>query len=249
MGNNPIRILILGGTGDARSLAEHINCDARYDPITSLAGTTRTPGAIAGTVRIGGFGGADGLADFIRNENITLMVDATHPFAAQISSNAVQAGSLTGVPCLRLERPPWTPLHGDNWIHAGDINEAVHAIPANACVFLTIGRKEAAKFFVRGDIRMVARMIEAPDRPVPDHVDLLLARPPFAFVAEKVLMEDRRITILVAKNSGGAETYGKIEAARALGLPVIMIARPQKPALATASNVDDMRALIARSLA
>jgi precorrin-6A/cobalt-precorrin-6A reductase len=249
MGNDPIRILILGGTADARHLAERLENDARYAPITSLAGTTRAPSEIAGKVRVGGFGGVEGLADFVGDKNIALVVDATHPFAAQISANAAQAGAKTGVPCLRLERPPWAPRDGDNWTNAGDIQEAVHAIPTNARVFLTIGRNEAAKFFTRREIHLVARMIDPPDVSLPDHVDLLPARPPFTLDAEKALMVDKRITVLVAKNSGGPDTYAKIEAARALGVPVIMIARPQKPDLATASNVDEMSALIAQLFA
>ncbi len=204
MANDPIRILILGGTADARRLAARLDSDPRYAPITSLAGATRTPGEIAGTVRVGGFGGADGLANFVGDQNIALMVDAAHPFAAQISANAAQASARTGVQCLRLERPPWERRDGDNWINAGDIQEAVQAIPENARVFLTIGRKEAAAFFARKNIRLVARMIEAPDGPVPGHVDLLLARPPFTVEGEKALMRDKRITMLVAKNSGGA---------------------------------------------
>ncbi len=249
MGNDPIRILILGGTAEARLLAERLENDPRYSPVTSLAGATRAPSAIAGAVRIGGFGGVEGLADYIRSKHITMMIDAAHPFAAQISANAALASTRTGVPCLRLERPPWEPRDGDSWIIAGDIDGAVRTIPANARVFLTIGRKQAAKFFARKDICLVARMIDAPDAPVPGHVDLLLARPPFTLESETTLMRDKRTTILVAKNSGGADTYGKIEAARALGLPVIMIARPRKPALATASGVDEMAALIAQNFA
>jgi precorrin-6A/cobalt-precorrin-6A reductase len=244
MSSDPIRILILGGTVEARLLAMRLEGDARVSPLTSLAGVTRSPSRIAGEVRTGGFGGMEGLCDFIQAEHIALIVDATHPFAAQISAHAVQAGAQAGVPVLRLERPSWESQVGDDWVQVADINEAVRSIPEGAHVLVTVGRQEVAPFFARDDVRIVARMIEPLEESVPGHAELLLARPPFTREQEKALMENKRITVLVAKNSGGDATFSKIDAARDLGLPVIMIARPEKSSLTTASSVDEMMKLI-----
>lgn len=247
MPNDPQRILILGGTVEARLLAGSLEGDTRYAPLTSLAGVTAKPARIAGEIRTGGFGGVDGLAEFLRAERIVLMVDATHPFAMQISANAAQAGKLTGVPCLRLERPAWEMQPGDNWVHVKDLNAAANAIPSGARALVTIGRQEMAAFFARTDIHLLARMIEPSDADLPDNAEIILARPPFSLSQETALMQDKRITILVSKNSGGDTTYTKIEAARALGLPVVMIDRPVKPTLTTASRVDEMMALLERT--
>jgi len=180
------------------------------------------------------------LRDFIRRETITLMVDATHPFAAQISAHAARAGAQAGVRVLRLERPPWESQAGDDWVKVADIDEAAQAVPEGARVLLTIGRQEVAPFFARQDIHVMARMIEPPQLHVPAHAQVLLARPPFTLEQECALMEEQHITVLVTKNSGGDATFAKIGAARSLGLPVIMIARPEKPPLATASAVDEL---------
>ena len=245
---DPNRILILGGTAEARELARRLDDDVRFYPLTSLKGVTRAPSKIAGDIRTGGFGGVDGLADFLRKECIILIVDATHPFAAQISGHAVQASRRSGVPCLRLERPPWDARSGDDWVQVKDIAAAVSALPSNAKAFVTVGRQEVAAFFMRKDILIVARMIEEPDAAVPDNAKILLARPPFSFAQEKALMRDHRITMLVAKNSGGDATYAKIEAARALKLPVIMIERPSKTSLTRAMSVDEMIELIEQNI-
>jgi precorrin-6A/cobalt-precorrin-6A reductase len=246
---DPIRILILGGTVEARLLAAHLEGDARISPLTSLAGVTRKPSRIAGQVRTGGFGGMEGLRDFILADHIVMVVDATHPFATQISAHAEQAGAQAGVPILRLERPPWKQQAGDDWVQVADIKEAARVIPEGAHVLVTVGRQEVAPFFARDDARIVARMIEPPDVQVPYHAELCLARPPFTREQEKALMQDKRITMLVAKNSGGETTRPKIEAARDLGLPVIIISRPEKSSLPTASSVDGMMALIEQNLA
>ena len=249
MPNEAQRILILGGTVEARELAERLEGDTRFSPLTSLAGVTLKPSRIAGEIRTGGFGGVVGLADFLREERIALMVDSTHPFAAQISANAAQAGARTGIPCLRLERVPWEERPGDNWVHVRDIEAAAGAIPSSARALVTVGRQEVALFFARADIHVLARMIEPPDTKVPDNAEIILARPPFLQEQEHVLLEEKRITVLVSKNSGGEATYAKIAAARELGLPVIMIERPVKPALTTASSVDGLMGLIERHIA
>ena len=242
------RILILGGTGEARALAARLDGDERFSPITSLAGRTRAPAEVAGEVRSGGFGGVAGLKDFIGKESIALLVDATHPFAARISANAAEVCAQTGVPCLRLERPPWTEQSGDDWTTVADIGAAAEAIPKGARALVTVGRQGVAPFFARDDIHVVARMIEPPEVRVPGHAQVILARAPFTPAQEKALMKDKRITLLVTRNSGGETTYAKVQAARELGLPVIIVSRPDKPPVPTASGVDDMMALIAERM-
>jgi len=242
------RILILGGTREARELAGYLEEDARYHVITSLAGRTAAPNEVTGEIRSGGFGGVEGLMEFTRKKRIALIVDATHPFAVQISANAADAGARTGIPCLRLERAPWAERKGDNWTHMTDIKAAARAIPQGARALVTVGRQEVAPFFARRDIRVLARMIEPPEFDVPDNAEVLLARPPFSLKRERALLEAKRIEVLVSKNSGGDATYTKIEAARALGLPVIMIARPDRASPAAASCVGEILSLIGRSL-
>lgn len=242
MPNEPSRILILGGTGEARLLAERLDTDPRFAPVTSLAGVTGAPGEIAGERRSGGFGGVTGLKQFIEDDGIGLVVDAAHPFATQISANAVEACSRAGVTCLRLERPAWTPQPGDDWTVVPDTCAAALAIAKGARALVTVGRQEIAPFFRREDIHVAARMIEPPAVPVPDNAEIILARPPFSLVEETALMRDKGITVLVAKNSGGDATYPKIDAARALGLPVIMVARPVKAEVQTLGSVEEMLA-------
>ena len=244
MPNEVLRILILGGTEEARLLASRLADDARYYAITSLAGRTASPNEIAGEVRSGGFGGVAGLRDFIAKNHIALIVDATHPYAVQISVNAMR----TNVPCLRLERPPWQPEPGDNWSFVANIDAAAQALPKGARALVTVGRQEIAPFLARADIFVVARMIEPPGFETPEHAEIVLARPPFSCSHERALMEDKRIDVLVTKNSGGEANSAKLQAARALGLPVIMIARPGKVAAACVSSVEQMLSSIEAEL-
>lgn len=244
MPSEPKRILILGGTGEGRALARRLTADPRYSPVTSLAGLTSEPEAIDGETRTGGFGGAAGLASFIDERGIAAVVDAAHPFAARISANAVDACRGAGVPCLRLERARWEAQGGDEWTHVGDVEEAAAAVPPKARAFVTVGRKEIAAFMARDDVSILARMIERPDEPVPRHVEIMLARPPFTTAQETNLMRARGITVLVTKNSGGDATYAKVAAARELEIPVIMVLRPKKPPSLTVATVDDMVAML-----
>lgn len=243
------RLLILGGTSEARDLARALgertaNGDRRWSVISSLAGRTSAPEPIAGDVRSGGFGGASGLADYIATERIDAIVDATHPFAEAISRQAAEAASATGAKYHRLVRPPWTPEPGDAWSPATTVEEAAGQLPAGAAVFLTIGRQQLAPFVTRRDIRLVARMIEPPDPPLPDSVEVILARPPFTIEAERRLLADRRIDVVVTKNAGGELVRAKLVAARALGLPVIMIERPADQLPADATTVAGILALL-----
>ena len=238
----PARVLILGGTSEARDLAARL-VSAGHHVVTSLAGVTSAPRLLAGEVRTGGFGGASGLAGYLAAKNFDWLIDATHPFAAQISAHARVAAGQTGVALVRLERPPWRPEADDRWVSVPDTAAAVQALPEGATAFVTIGRKEAAAFAQRGDIRVVARMIEGPSEPLPDNWRLVLARPPFSVDEELALMRAEGVSVLVTKNAGGAGT-AKLEAARAFRLPVVMIERPPKPQVRTGAGVEEVFELI-----
>lgn len=218
------KILVLGGTTEAASLA-HTFAMLPVTAITSLAGRTATPAKLSGPVRSGGFGGADGLAAYIRAERIDLVIDATHPYAARISQNAVMATEATKIPLIRLERPVWEKQPGDNWIDVASETEAARAIPSGRNVFLALGRQHIAPFAERADAHFVIRMIDPPDAALPPHCEIVLARPG-DYAAEKHFLAKRSIGLIVSRNSGGTVSYAKIEAARALCLPVMMIARP-----------------------
>ena len=245
----PKRILILGGTLEARKLAERLVEQDLHRVITSFAGRTRERNAHPGEVRVGGFGGIEGLRIFVESEPIDLIADASHPFAAQISSNAVAAAAQAGIPCVRLDRPPWEIAAEDDWRPVSSIEEAVAAIPSGAVALVTVGRQEIAPFFARDDVRIVARMIEQPDGTPPAHVELVLARPPFGLEEERTLFADKDIGILVAKNSGGESTAAKLVVARERKLPVIMIERPELPAATgSAASLADFLDLIHETL-
>lgn len=222
------RILVLGGTSDANVLAKEL-LKSGFDVVTSFAGVTENPVLPEGEIRVGGFGGEDGLYDYLKAEGFAALADATHPFAAQISRHGFNAAGRAEIPYLRLERAAWTPLPADNWISVPDTEAAVAAIPNAARVLLTIGRKEIAGFLAREDLSGVARMIEKPPFDLPPNWELLLARPPFNVEAERELLAFHKITHLVTKNAGGKLTVAKLMAARAQRIPVVMIERPQKP--------------------
>lgn len=222
------RVLVLGGTSDARLLAAELKATG-YEPVSSLAGVTNAPVLPVGEIRVGGFGGEEGLYAYLKSEKFAAVADATHPFAAQISQHGFNAAKRAGIPYLRLEREAWTPGPTDRWISVANIVDAVNFLPAGARVLLTIGRKEIAPFLARGDISGIARMIEKSPLPLPPNWHLILARPPFGFEDERNLLVEHKVTHLVTKNAGGPQTEAKLQAARALNLPVIMIARPAKP--------------------
>ncbi|WP_072689967.1 cobalt-precorrin-6A reductase [Rhodococcus marinonascens] len=225
-----VRILILGGTGEARSLAAALHEDSDIDAVSSLAGRIRDPRVPVGDVRIGGFGGADGLADWLRTHPVDAIVDATHPFAAQITANAVEVAGRCDIPILVLRRPAWVRRTGDDWREVADLGEAAQLLPElGSRVFLTVGRQGVDSFARLGALWFLVRAIDPPDVEMPQRSTLLLARGPFTAAAEAALMHEHRIDVLVTKNSGGDQTYAKLEAARALGIPVIMVRRPQLP--------------------
>lgn len=237
------KILILGGTRGARQLAFRL-IHAGHDVTTSFAGVTEHPIQPEGKVRVGGFGGVDGLRQYLEAEKIEVMVDATHPFAAVISANASQASG--HIELLRLERPPWIAKAGDHWIEVENIDAANAALPLNASVMLTIGRKDIAPFIARSDLKGVTRMIEPTSIVLPPAWELILERPPFTLESEMALLRQHNITHLVSKNAGGSETETKLVAARHLKVPVVLIARPFKPPVTTYSSVEAINAHISK---
>ena len=244
-------MLILGGTGEAVALARRLAADARLSVVTSLAGRTRSPTIPPGDLRSGGFGGSEGLADYLAQEAIDLVIDATHPYAAAISRHAATACAAAGVARLRLERPAWTPRDGDRWTVVPDMAAAVRAIPAlGRRVFLTVGRQELAAFAALSETWFLVRAIEPPDGPTPlPHCTLIQGRGPFDEMAEAELLRNHGIDLLVSKNSGGAATYAKIAAARRLALPVVMVARPPAPPVASVAGEEEALAWVEARLA
>ena len=239
----PERLLILGGTAEGRALAEA--AEARFGPsltvISALAGRTRAPVLPTGDVRIGGFGGADGLAAYLREERIGLLIDATHPYATRISAQACEAATHTGTDHLVLVRPPWQLVPGDRWIDVATVEEAVGAIPAVAeRVFLTVGVRSLAPFAARPDLWFLVRLVDEPAEPIPlARRRLICARGPFAEADERALLEEHGIDCLVTRASGGEATAAKLAAARALGLPVVMVRRPPPPPGPSAPSVEE----------
>lgn len=239
-------VLILGGTGEASALAKAC-AEARVrDVLVSLAGRTAAPAALPVPIRVGGFGGADGLARFIRDEGVRALVDATHPFAAQISRSAARATTETGVPALALRRPEWPRFEGDRWVEVGSTDEAVAALgEAPRRVFLTVGRLELPAFATAPQHRYLVRTIEPVGDvlPVP-HLDAIRAKGPFDEAAEAELMARAGTEILVTKHSGGQATYGKIAAARRLGVMVVMVRRPVPSDMAATASVEEALAFV-----
>ncbi len=225
-------ILVLGGTGEARRLAARMPGEV----ISSLAGRVKDPLLPEGEVRIGGFGGVGGLVEWLRANGITGVVDATHPFAAGISANAVAATALAGVPLLVLRRPGWTAGPGDDWRWVGSLEEAARELPGER-VFLTTGRQDI-RVFAPVNRWFLARSVEPPEAPVPQRIHVLLDRGPFTVDGEIALMREHSIDVLVTKDSGGEQTAAKLVAARLLGVPVVVVRRPPAPAAPTVDTVD-----------
>jgi precorrin-6A/cobalt-precorrin-6A reductase len=197
----------------------------------SLAGRIAAPAAQAVPVRVGGFGGAEGLADYLRTHRIDFLIDATHPYAATISANAAAAAARNSTPVLGLRRPPWSALEGDFWVSVADSEGAVRALGRKPRrVFLAVGRQELAPFSRAPQHHYFIRSVDPVDPPLDvPHARYILARGPFTESADRELLESFAINAIVAKNSGGEATYSKIAAARALGIPVFMFERPPVP--------------------
>ena len=223
------RVLILGGTREAVALAAAL-VDAGHDVTSSLAGRTKEPRPLMGRVRIGGFGGAQGLAAYLHQQQIDRLVDATHPFAVRISANAVAAAKLAGIPVERHERAPWREGPGDRWQHVGSIEEAVASLRSDERVLLALGSQHIAPFAARTDVAFLVRMVDAPAIPLAlPNSQIVLGRPSADPRDEERLLAEHRIDRIVCRNSGGPGAYAKLIAARRLGLPVTMIARPSFP--------------------
>lgn len=220
-------VLILGGTREAAELAANLVQDhPDWRIITSLAGRTKEPKPVAGEIRVGGFGGAEGLAAYLRAERVTRLIDATHPFAMQISQNAKQAAQRAGVRLEIRMRPPWRRRDGDNWIEVASVDQACDMLPSGARALLALGSQHIAPFAVRSDVHFLVRMVDPPRKPLPlpDH-ELVFGLPGATAQDEAKLLDAHAITHIVCRNSGGDGAYAKIEAARKLNLPVIMIDR------------------------
>jgi precorrin-6A/cobalt-precorrin-6A reductase len=245
--DRPLHILLLGGTTEASSLAGRLAQDASVEATLSLAGRTANPAASPLPTRIGGFGGIEGLTDYLRQERIDLFVDATHPFAANISTNAIAASAATGVPLLAIERPPWAPVAGDNWVEHESIAEAVAALPEEPQdVFSGLGRQAIDALRSAPQHRYVIRVVDQIEIPggLP-HARFIAARGPFRTDDDTKLFEEHGIRYVLAKNAGGSAAYSKIEAARDLGIKVHMVRRPTMAARTTVPSVDEALSWIA----
>ncbi|WP_329065476.1 cobalt-precorrin-6A reductase [Amycolatopsis sp. NBC_01480] len=230
-------VLVLGGTAEARALAAELH-ERDFRVVSSLAGRVARPRLPVGEVRVGGFGGVDGLAAWLREHEIEAVVDATHPFAERIGSNAFAAAEQTGVPLLRLERPGWQESEGDHWHWAGDLAEAAALLPGlGRRVFLTSGRQGLAAFASLNELWFLIRCVDPPEPPLPAHHEVLLDRGPYEVDSERALITEHGVDVLVTKDSGGAMTAAKLTAARELGLPVVVVRRPARPATTVAANV------------
>jgi precorrin-6A/cobalt-precorrin-6A reductase len=237
-----VRVLILGGTSEARELAAELVA-AGVDVLSSLAGRVRQPRLPDGPVRVGGFGGAAGLAAFLGAERITAVIDATHPFAGTITASAAQAAAQAGVPLLILRRPAWEAA--PSWDLVADIGAAAAAVRAwkGESVFLTTGRRDLDVFAADHRHRFLVRAVDPPDGAVPPRMTLVLDRGPYTVAGELALMREHGVGLLVTKNSGGPMTAAKLAAARDLGVQVLMVRRPPLPAgtVAVATVADAVR--------
>ncbi len=225
-----MKVLLLGGTTEAAALARALAGVPDIDTTLSLAGRTKNPASSPLPTRVGGFGGAAGLQAYLAENAIDLLIDATHPYAAQIAQNAAEAAAEIGLPMLAVRRPPWEPKKGDRWQIVSEFGEAADLLgAAPRRVFLALGRLELDAFAKAPQHDYLIRSVDHPG-PLPmPNVTVITARGPFDFASEEALLRKHGIEVLVCKNSGGNATYGKIEAARKLGLPVLMLVRPSLP--------------------
>ena len=242
-------VLILGGTSEARELASRLAARPGLRVVSSLAGRVRDPVLPAGEVRVGGFGGPDGLQAWLTDQHMSAVIDATHPFAETISANAATACSRSRVPLLRVVRPPWLPGDADTWHDARSLAEAASILPSlGRRVFLTTGRQDLATFAPVRDTWFLIRCVDPPAGPMPPQRQVILARGPYDAAAELALMREHRIDVLVTKNSGGELTAGKLAAARDLGIRVVMVRRPQLADVPCCSSAEAAEGWLLRQL-
>lgn len=230
-GDPPRHILVLGGTGEARALAQRLDALPGLRVTSSLAGRVRAPAALPGAVRVGGFGGPEGLAAWLSGHGVHALADATHPFAATVSAHAATAAEATGIPLVLLRRPGWRETTGDRWQWVASLTEAAARLADRppARVLLTTGRGGLAAFAALHRHHFLVRAVETPRPPLPPHTEILLDRGPYTLEAERALLRRHRVDVLVTKDSGGAATAPKLTAAREQGLPVLVVRRPEPP--------------------
>jgi len=233
-----VRVLVLCGTGDAIELVAKLSKIPHIETIASLAGRTSQPASLIGKVRTGGFGGVDGLATYLQTQQIDYLIDATHPFAIQMSDHAAAATKAVGIPSVMLVRPAWKKVTGDRWIEVESVEAAVQAIPVTAKrIFLTVGRQQLEPFTTLKEPWYLIRSIESSDVVIPNS-KIVLDRGPFNLEQERQLLSEYRIDLIVSKNSGGAATYAKVVAARELDIPIVMVQRPVMPNVEQVESVD-----------
>jgi precorrin-6A/cobalt-precorrin-6A reductase len=244
------RVLILGGTTEARLLGERLAKRGGLDVTLSLAGRTASPVPHAVPVRVGGFGGAVGLADYLVAESVDVLIDATHPYADIISANAAAAARNTAMAFMMLRRPPWIAAAGDRWIEVNDTGAAVRALGTEPRrVLVALGRNDLAPFAGAPQHVYLIRSVDPVDPPLPlPHATYITARGPFSEAGDRALMTAHAIDIVIAKNSGGSAAYGKIAAARALGIGVIVLCRPPVPDGPAVATIDDAVAWLDHAL-
>lgn len=235
------RVLVLAGTSEARALIGAVS--ARFEVVASLAGVTRDPIDLGCETRVGGFGGVDGLAAYLQGARIDAVVDATHPFAAQMTWHAAQACGQVGVPHVILQRLGWTPEAGDDWRYVEQFEEVAGIIPEGATVFLGTGRQTLEQFSGLTGRRLLCRVIDPPQRDFPfEGGRFVVGRPPFSVQEEVAFFKAEGIDWLVVKNAGGTRSRSKLDAARQLGLPVVMQKRPKRPEATVVWTVADCAA-------
>ncbi|BDH57535.1 cobalt-precorrin-6A reductase [Tsukamurella sp. PLM1] len=225
-------VLVLGGTAEAREIARLLHDDDGFEVLSSLAGRVANPRLPVGPTRIGGFGGPSGLATFLADGAFDALIDATHPFAATISRSAASAAAAAGLPLLAVVRPEWVPAEDDSWTRVPTVPAAAAELARRpgGRAMLTTGRQDAHEFAALDDWWFLVRVVDAPSGPLPRRHDLLRARGPYTIDSERALLHEHRIDLLVTKNSGGDLVSAKLAAARELGVEVVMVDRPARPA-------------------
>lgn len=233
-------VVVLGGTAEARLLAARLAERSGVRVVSTLAGRVREPRLPVGEVRVGGFGGPDRMAAWLRAERVDAVVDATHPFAERISRSAAVAARLAGLPIVLLRRPGWTAGDGDDWRWVGSLDKAARLLPGvGTRAFLTTGRQGLAVFAGLDSMWFLVRCVDPPEPPLPATMRLLLARGPYTVDGELALMREHCVDVLVTKDSGGGLTSAKLTAARELGVPVVIVRRPEPPDVPLVPTVED----------
>lgn len=230
-------VLVLGGTAEARDLAAELTGRGVH-VVSSLAGRVANPRLPVGEVRVGGFGGPEGLAHWLTEHDVAVVVDATHPFAERIGASAAEGSNSVNIPLLRLHRPGWQAGPGDDWHWVRDLDEAADEITRlGTRIFLTSGRQGLSAFAGNTSQWFLARCVDPPEPPLPPKIEILLDRGPYDVESERDLLRDHRIDVLVTKDSGGTMTAAKLLAARERGIPVVVVRRPRRPETPTVTDV------------